>query len=117
KIERKKTRMVIGVPKEIKDHEFRVALTPHGVKELGTRGHRVVVQHGAGEGSGFDDAAYRQAGAVLAPTAEAVFGEAKLIVKVKEPQPKEWILLRKDHVVFTYLHLAASKALTEALLS
>lgn len=109
--------MVIGVPKEIKDHEFRVALTPYGVKELCTREHRVVVQHGAGEGSGFDDTAYRQAGAVLAPTAEAVFGEAQLIVKVKEPQPKECVLLRKDHIVFTYLHLAASKALTEALLN
>ena len=109
--------MVIGVPKEIKDHEFRVALTPHGVKELCARGHRVVVQQGAGEGSGFEDEIYRQAGAVLSPTAQATYGEAQLIVKVKEPQPEEWPFLRKDHVVFTYLHLAASKVLTEALLS
>ena len=108
--------MVIGVPKEIKDHEFRVAMTPHGVKELCGRGHRVVVQQGAGEGSGFGDDLYRQAGAILVPTAQATYGDAQLIVKVKEPQPAEWPHLRKDHVVFTYLHLAASKALTEALL-
>lgn len=109
--------MVIGVPKEIKDHEFRVALTPHGVKELCNRGHRVIVQQGAGEGSGFTDEVYRQAGAVLAPTAQAAYGQAQLIVKVKEPQPEEWPFLRKDHVIFTYLHLAASKDLTEALLN
>ena len=109
--------MVIGVPKEIKDHEFRVALTPHGVKELCGRGHRVVVQQGAGEGSGFGDDLYRQAGADLAPTAEAAYGDAQLIVKVKEPQSEEWPFLKKDHVLFTYLHLAASKALTEALVS
>ena len=108
--------MVIGVPKEIKDHEFRVALTPYGAKELCGRGHRVLVQEGAGEGSGFEDQAYRQSGVVLLPTAEQVFGEAQLIVKVKEPQPEEWELLGKDHVLFTYLHLAASKALTENLL-
>ncbi len=109
--------MVIGVPIEIKDHEFRVALTPHGVKELCGRGHRVVIQQGAGEGSGFGDDLYRQAGAVLSPTAQATYGDAQLIVKVKEPQSEEWPFLRKDHVVFTYLHLAASKDLTEALLS
>ncbi len=109
--------MVIGVPKEIKDHEFRVALTPHGVKELCGRGHRVVIQQGAGEGSGFGDDLYRQAGAVLSPTAQATYGDAQLIVKVKEPQSEEWPFIRKDHVVFTYLHLAASKDLTEALLS
>ncbi|HBP87083.1 MAG TPA: alanine dehydrogenase [Nitrospirales bacterium] len=108
--------MVIGVPKEIKDHEFRVALTPHGVKELCGRGHRVVVQEGAGEGSGFGDDLYRQAGAVLVPTAQGTYEDAHLIVKVKEPQSEEWSYLRKDHVLFTYLHLAASKALTEALL-
>lgn len=109
--------MVIGVPKEMKDHEFRVALTPHGVKELCGRGHRVVIQQGAGVGSGFGDDLYRQAGAVLVPTVDATYGDSQLIVKVKEPQSEEWMFLRKDHVVFTYLHLAASKALTEALLS
>lgn len=108
--------MVIGVPKEIKDHEFRVALTPYGARELCGRGHRVVVQQGAGEGSGFGDEMYQQAGAVVATTAHATFRDAQLIVKVKEPLPEEWPFLRKDHVVFTYLHLAASKALTEALL-
>ncbi len=109
--------MVIGVPKEIKDHEFRVALTPHGAKELCGRGHRVLVQQGAGEGSGFDDLAYRQSGAVLMPTAQQTFGDAQLILKVKEPEAEEWPLLRNDHVLFTYLHLAASKALTESLLN
>ncbi len=107
---------MIGVPKEIKDHEFRVALTPHGAKELCGRGHQVLVQEGAGEGSGFEDQAYRQSGAVLLPTAQEVFGESQLIVKVKEPQPEEWGFLRKEHVLFAYLHLAASKALTENLL-
>jgi alanine dehydrogenase len=109
--------MVIGVPKEIKDHEFRVALTPHGVKELCGRGHRVLVQQGAGEGSGFDDLAYRHSGAVLMPTTRQTFGDAQLILKVKEPQAEEWPLLRNDHVLFTYLHLAASKVLTESLLN
>ena len=108
--------MVIGVPKEVKDHEFRVALTPHGVKELCGRGHRVLVQQGAGEGSGFEDEVYRLSGAILLPTAQQVFGEAQLILKVKEPQPEEWPLIRNDHVLFTYLHLAASKVLTENLL-
>ena len=108
--------MVIGVPKEIKDHEFRVALTPNGAKELCASGHRVLVQAGAGTGSGFEDQAYRQSGAVVLSTIQEVFGEAKLILKVKEPQPEEWRLLRNDHVLFTYLHLAASKPLTESLL-
>jgi alanine dehydrogenase len=108
--------MVIGVPKEIKDHEFRVALTPNGAKELCGRGYRVVVQEGAGRGSGFEDQAYRQAGAVILPTAHQIFGEGQLILKVKEPQPEEWSFLRADHVLFAYLHLAASKALTEHLL-
>ena len=108
--------MVIGVPKEIKDHEFRVALTPHGAKELCGRGHRVLVQQGAGEGSGFTDQAYLLAGANILPTAKQTFSDAQLILKVKEPQAEEWPLLRNDHVLFTYLHLAASKALTENLL-
>ncbi len=108
--------MVIGVPKEIKDHEFRVALTPSGVKELCGRGHRVVVQQEAGVGSGFEDRAYHEAGAVMVSTAQEVFGAAQLIVKVKEPQPEEVLLLKSHHVVFTYLHLAASKVLTESLL-
>lgn len=108
--------MVIGVPKEVKDHEFRVALTPNGAQELCARGHRVLVQEGAGIESGFADQFYREAGAVILPTAPQLFGEAQLILKVKEPQPGEWPLLTSDHVLFTYLHLAASKALTESLL-
>jgi alanine dehydrogenase len=108
--------MVIGVPKEIKDHEFRVALTPNGAKELCSRGHRVLIQEGAGKGSGFDDQVYLKSGATIIPTAQQVFGEAQLILKVKEPQPEEWSLLRSEHVLFTYLHLAASKPLTQGLL-
>ena len=108
--------MIIGVPKEIKDHEFRVALTPSGTKELCGRGQRVLIQEGAGEGTGFSDQAYRQAGAVLLSTAKEVFAEGELILKVKEPQPEEWALLKSHHVLFAYLHLAASKELTEGLL-
>ncbi len=109
--------MIIGVPTEIKDHEFRVALTPHGVRELCERGHQVVVQTGAGQGSGFSDETYQKAGATLLPSGEAIYEAARLIVKVKEPQAEELVFLREDHVLFTYLHLAASKSLTEALLS
>jgi alanine dehydrogenase len=108
--------MVIGVPQEIKDHEFRVALTPNGAKELCSRGHRVLIQEGAGKGSGFDDQVYLKSGATIIPTAQQVFGEAQLILKVKEPQPEEWSLLQSEHVLFTYLHLAASKPLTQGLL-
>ncbi len=108
--------MIIGVPKEIKDHEFRVALTPSGAKELCERGHRVIIQKGAGEGTGFPDQAYQQAGAVLLSTAKEVFAEGQVILKVKEPQLEEWELLTGHHVLFAYLHLAASKSLTEGLL-
>jgi alanine dehydrogenase len=98
--------MKIGVPKEIKDHESRVAMTPAGVRELVAQGHEVTVQTSAGIGSGFDDATYRDAGATIAPDADAVFEAATLIVKVKEPQPVECKRLRPHHVLFTYLHLA-----------
>ncbi len=108
--------MIIGVPREIKDHEFRVALTPHGVQELTALGHQVLLQEGAGTGSGFGDQLYLNSGAMVVPSAEQVFGDAQLILKVKEPQPDEWGYLRDDHVLFTYLHLAASKELTENLL-
>lgn len=108
--------MLVGVPKEVKDHEFRVAVTPSGVRELVTRGHDVLVQHSAGEGSGFSDAEYAASGARLAGTAEDVFGQAELIVKVKEPVPAEFELLRRDQLLFTYLHLAADEALTLALM-
>ena len=98
--------MRIGVPKEIKDHESRVGMTPAGVREMVGKGHEVTVETRAGLGSGFDDDAYRAAGATIAPDAQAVFDAATLIVKVKEPQPVECKRLRPDHVLFTYLHLA-----------
>ncbi|MDR4495330.1 MAG: alanine dehydrogenase [Nitrospirales bacterium] len=109
--------MTVGIPKEVKDHEFRVALTPQGVRSLVARGCRVVVQDGAGEGSGFSTRQYDQAGAMILPDAQTTYQEAQLIVKVKEPQAEELPLLRKDHVLFAYLHLAASQSLTEGLMT
>ncbi|AEB11993.1 alanine dehydrogenase [Marinithermus hydrothermalis] len=106
--------MVIGVPKEIKTLENRVALTPGGVESLVRRGHTVLVERGAGVGSGISDAEYEAAGAQLVEAAEA-WG-AELVVKVKEPLPEEYPYLREDLVLFTYLHLAADEALTRALL-
>lgn len=107
--------MDIGIPKEIKDHEYRVGLTPSGVAALVKEGHRVRVQQGAGEKIGLDDAAYRAAGAELTPDIDAVF-DCALIVKVKEPQPSEVSRLRAGQTLFSYLHLAPEPALTEALL-
>lgn len=108
--------MIIGVPKEIKADEHRVALLPSAAYQLIRRGHTVIVERGAGIGSGFSDVDYEQAGAQLADSPKTVFGVAELIVKVKEPQPSEYPLLRRDQIIFTYLHLAASRELTEALL-
>ena len=108
--------MRIGVPKEIKTLEYRVGLVPAAVRELGARGHEVIVESGAGAGVGFTDDAYRAAGATLADTAEDVFAAAELIVKVKEPQSVEIARLRQGQVLFTYLHLAADRRLTQALL-
>ena len=107
--------MIIGVPKEIKEQEYRVALLPSGVYQLIKRGHQVVVGRGAGAGTGYPDAEYEAAGATLAATHAEVFAQADLIVKVKEPLPSEYPLLRRGQLLFTYLHLAASKPLTEAL--
>lgn len=98
--------MLIGVPKEIKVHEYRVGLTPEAVREYTAAGHSVLVQSGAGAGIGAPDAAYQAAGASIAPSAEEVFAKAQMIVKVKEPQPSEWKRLREDQILFTYLHLA-----------
>ncbi len=109
--------MKIGVPKEIKVHEYRVGLVPAGVRELTAAGHRVLVETGAGAGIGFDDAAYRAAGAQIATTAEAVFADSELIVKVKEPQLVECARLKPDQVLFTYLHLAADRDQTQALMA
>ena len=108
--------MIIGVPKEIKDHEYRVSVTPDGVRALHQAGHQVLVEPSAGEGSGYSDDQYRQAGATIAPSKEALFKDAALIVKVKEPQLSETRLFRPGQVLFTYLHLASSAELTKALL-
>ncbi|MBS1868642.1 MAG: alanine dehydrogenase [Actinobacteria bacterium] len=107
----------IGVPAEIKTDEYRVALTPSGVRELTDRGHEVLVQAGAGRGSAIPDAAYVAQGAQIAPDAGAVFESAELIVKVKEPQPEEVALLQPRHMLFTYLHLAAAPELTRGLMA
>ncbi len=108
--------MRIGVPTEIKVHEYRVGLIPAAVRELVASGHEVAVQTGAGRGIGCSDEDYRAAGARIAPDAEAVFKDSQLVVKVKEPQPSECARLRRDQVLFTYLHLAADRAQAEALL-
>jgi alanine dehydrogenase len=108
--------MLVGVPKEIKTHEYRVGLVPGSVRELVLHGHKVLVETGAGAGIGFADDAYRAAGAEIAPDARSVFAAADMIVKVKEPQPSEIALLRKGQILFTYLHLAADKAQTEGLI-
>lgn len=108
--------MIIGVPREIKQKEFRVALPPSGAYQLIRAGHRVLVENNAGAGAGFPDADYAQAGATIVDSHEAVFAQSDLIVKVKEPQPSEYALLRPGQILFTYLHLAASRELTEALM-
>lgn len=107
---------IVGVPREVKLDEYRVAMLPVGVEELTRRGHRVVVQTGAGAGSGIPDDAYAEQGAEIVPDAAAVFGQADVIVKVKEPQPAEWPLLQPGQVVFTYFHFAASEELTRGVL-
>jgi alanine dehydrogenase len=109
--------MVIGIPKEIKEQEQRVALLPSAANQLTRRGHSVLVQRHAGVGSGYPDEEYAKAGAEIVDQANEVFSRADLIVKVKEPLEAEFPLLRKGQILFTYLHLAASKPLTEALLT
>jgi alanine dehydrogenase len=108
--------MKIGVPKEIKNNESRVGLTPAGVFELVNYGHQVYIQETAGESSGFFDDDYQQAGAVLLPSAEAVFAIAEMIIKVKEPVAIEYPLIKKNQIVFTYFHFASSEALTRAMI-
>ena len=108
--------MIIGVPKEIKLQEHRVALLPSAVYQLCKRGHQVVVERSAGAGSGYPDADYESAGAEMTSDHKAVFEKAGMIVKVKEPQESEYPLLHPGQILFTYLHLAASRSLTEALL-
>jgi alanine dehydrogenase len=104
--------VIVGIPKEIKDNESRVAVTPEGVRELTRAGHDVVLEAGAGLGSALDDAAFESVGAKILPDADAVFGAADMIMKVKEPQPQEYERFREGQVLFTYLHLAADKRLT-----
>src|SRR6478735_8729199 len=109
--------MRVGVPREIKPDEYRVGLPPTAVREYVNHGHEVIVEAGAGVGAGYADAAYAKAGAKIVPDAGAVFAGAQMIVKVKEPQPVEWARLTKDHILFTYLHLAPDPAQTEGLLA
>lgn len=109
--------MIIGVPKEIKNNENRVAVTPAGVKELVAHGHTVYVQHTAGEGSGFADAEYVAAGAAILPTIEETYATAEMIIKVKEPIEPEYKLVRKGQLLFTYFHFACDRALTDAMLA
>ncbi len=108
--------MKVGVPKEIKTREYRVGMVPAGVRALTGRGHTVYVEEGAGLGSGITDAEYKGVGATMLPDAEAVFASADMIVKVKEPQPSEYPLMREGQVLYTYLHLAPAPELTQALL-
>lgn len=108
--------MIIGVPKEIKNNENRVGVTPSGVKELVGHGHKVYVQKTAGEGSGFPDEQYLNAGATILPTIEDVYAVAEMIIKVKEPIEPEYPLIKKDQVVFTYFHFASDLPLTEAMI-
>ncbi len=109
--------MIIGVPKEIKNNENRVAVTPSGARELVAHGHTVYVQTAAGTGSGFTDADYVGAGAMILPTIEAVYDIAEMIIKVKEPIEAEYPLIKKGQVVFTYFHFASDRSLTDAMLA
>jgi alanine dehydrogenase len=108
--------MIVGVPKEIKDNEYRVAMTPGGIRQLVEAGHEVWVETNAGQGSGFPDAQYQEAGVKIVPTNADAWG-AQMVVKVKEPQPSEYEFLRPDLVLFTYLHLAAEERLTREMMA
>src|SRR5437773_5734384 len=108
--------MLIGVPREVKRDEYRVAMLPVGVEELTRAGHKVMIESHAGVGSGIPDAEYAAEGAEIASTAKEIYGRADLIVKVKEPLPQEFPLIRAGQALFTYFHFAADRALTEAML-
>ncbi|MCJ7599993.1 MAG: alanine dehydrogenase, partial [Desulfobulbaceae bacterium] len=108
--------MIIGVPKEIKNREFRVGIVPAGVKTLTAAGHKVLIEKGAGSGSDISDSEYVRAGAEIAPSAEQLYRQAELIMKVKEPLPQEYPYLRPGMILYTYLHLAPLPELTEQLL-
>ena len=106
--------MKIGVPIEIKKHEYRVGLTPHHAAAYVKAGHEVFIQKGAGLGSGYTDKEYIAAGCAILPTIEDIYAEAEMIIKVKEPLEPEYKLMREGQILYTYFHLAAEKALTEA---
>src|SRR5687768_2291567 len=108
--------MIVGVPKEIKADEYRVAMLPVGAEELSSLGHTVLVESGAGQGSGIANAQYASAGATIVDDPSTIWARADLIVKVKEPQPVEWPHLRRGQTVFTYFHFAADEPLTRAIL-
>jgi alanine dehydrogenase len=108
--------MLVGVPREIKNHEYRVAITPAGVREFINHGHKVIVEAGAGNGSAISDESYKAAGAEIVATAAEVWSRAEMVLKVKEPIAQEYPLMRQGQVLFTYLHLAASKDCTDALI-
>ena len=108
--------MIVGVPKEIKADEYRVAMLPVGAEELTLAGHTVMIEAGAGQGSGIGDAQYQAAGARIVTEAAQIWAESDLVIKVKEPQPSEWPLLRPGQILFTYFHFAADLALTRAVI-
>src|SRR4051794_23418514 len=108
--------MIVGVPKEVKSDEYRVAMLPVGAEELTASGHTVLVEAGAGLGSGILDGQYEAAGATMVESAAEIWAKADLVVKVKEPQPSEWPHLRSGQVLFTYFHFAADEALTRAVI-
>jgi alanine dehydrogenase len=108
--------MIVGIPKEVKEDEYRVAMLPVGVEELTSRGHKVLIQEGAGLGSGLADQLYLDAGAEMISTGAEIFQRADLIVKVKEPMQSEWSLIRAGQTLFTYFHFAADRALTESMI-
>jgi alanine dehydrogenase len=108
--------MIVGILKEIKVQENRVSMTPAGIEVMKLNGHTLLVERNAGAGSGFEDEAYAQAGAEIVGTPQEIFARADMVMHVKEPQPSEYELIRKDQIIFTYLHLAADKELTEALI-
>src|SRR3954454_21090711 len=108
--------MIVGVPKEVKTDEYRVAMTPVAVEELTRTDHHVLIETGAGQGSGISDEQYAQHGAEIVPDATTIWKRADFIVKVKEPLPEEWPLMRFGQIVFTYFHSAASEDLTRAVM-
>lgn len=108
--------MIVGVPKEIKDNEYRVAVVPAGVRLLVEKGHKVVVERSAGEGTGISDEEYLEAGAVIRPSPSDIYQEAEMIVKVKEPLPQEYDLMNEGQILYTFLHLAPALEITKALL-